>query len=263
MILAQISDLHIAPPGVKLSGVVDTADYLQKALRQIGRLKPVPDALLITGDLVDHGRAEEYRRLRELLSPLAMPVYVIPGNHDDRDALRAAFADHAYLPREGFLHYVIDALAVIIIALDTVVPTEAGGALDEARLTWLAARLQETQGKPTIIMMHHPPFPTGIGFMDSCGLLVGAAEFARLVARHANVERILCGHVHRAIEARIGASFAMTCPSTCHQIPLDLTDNGEEAFTLEPPGFRLHRWDGVRIVTHIAAIGDFPGPYPF
>jgi 3',5'-cyclic AMP phosphodiesterase CpdA len=263
VILAQISDLHIGLPGVKLSGVVDTADYLRKAVRQIGRLAPTPDALLITGDLVDHGHAEEYRRLRELLSPLAMPVYVIPGNHDDRDALRRAFSDHGYLPHAGFLHYVIDTLPVIIIALDTVVPREAGGALDEARLLWLAARLHETQGRPTVIMMHHPPFDTGIGFMDSCGLLVGAAEFARLMAGNANVERILCGHVHRAIEARIGTSIAMTCPSTCHQIPLDLTDNGPEAFTLEPPGFRLHRWDGARIVTHTAAIGDFPGPYPF
>ena len=90
MILAQISDMHITRPGERLSGFVDTAAYLDKAVAQIGRLKPRPDALIITGDLVDGGRTEEYAHLRQLLAPLAMPMYVIPGNHDDRERLRVA-----------------------------------------------------------------------------------------------------------------------------------------------------------------------------
>ena len=263
MILAQISDLHIMRPGEKLSGIVDTAAGLRKAVEKIGQLKPRPDVLLITGDLVESGRTEEYVHLRKLLAPLAMPTYIIPGNHDDRDVLRAVFADHAYLPRDGFLHYVIDALPVTLIALDTVVPKKPGGMLDEARMLWLAARLHETQAKPAIIMMHHPPFATGIRFMDAMGLNTGAAEFARLVARYPNVERILCGHLHRAIEARVGNALAMTCPATCHQIVLALGERGPEAFTLEPPGYRLHYWNGSQLVTHTAAIGDFPGPYSF
>lgn len=263
MILAQVSDLHITRPGERLSGFVDTAAYLGKAVAQLGRLKPRPDALLITGDLVEGGRTEEYAHLRQLLAPLAMPIYVIPGNHDDRDRLRVAFADHAYLPREGFLHYVIDHLPVTLIALDTVIPKKPGGMLDEARLLWLAARLHETEGKPVMLMMHHPPFATGIGFMDRMGFKEGLADFTRLISRYTNIERILCGHLHRAIESRVGGTLAMTCPATCHQIALDLGPTAPEVFTLEPPSFRLHFWNGHQLVTHTVAIGDFPGPYRF
>src|SRR5947209_6013937 len=98
MILAQISDLHVCRRGEKLSGRVDTAAYLRKAVTRISQLNPLPDALLITGDMVNDGTAEEYEHLRELLAPLTMPMYVIPGNHDSREGMRASFADHAYLP---------------------------------------------------------------------------------------------------------------------------------------------------------------------
>ena len=263
MILAQISDLHVDLPGKKLAGRVDTAACLARAVAQIERLRPQPDVLLITGDLVNQARAEEYVHLRELLSPIRIPTFVIPGNHDDRDNLRAAFADHTYLPREGFLHYAIDDYPLRIIALDTVVPGEDGGALDEARLLWLAARLHESEGRPVIIVMHHPPFLCGIDFMDAMGLQQGRDDFTRLVARYPNVERILCGHIHRAIEARVGSAIAMTCPATCHQIALSLEADAPGAYTLEPPGFRLHLWDGRQMVTHTMAIGNFPGPYRF
>jgi 3',5'-cyclic AMP phosphodiesterase CpdA len=263
MILAQITDLHVTRRGEKLSGLIDTAGYLKKAVARINKLDPQPDALLITGDMVNDGTEAEYEHLRELLAPIAVPIYVIPGNHDDRSALRAAFADHAYLPKEGFLQYVIDAFPVRIIALDTVNPGKGGGMLDKARLLWLEERLHETQGNPTLIMMHHPPFVTGIGFMDAIGLNEGGADFARLVSRFPNIERILCGHVHRAIDARVGSTVAMACPATCHQISLELRANGPEGFTLEPPGFRLHVWNGKQLVTHTAVIGDYPGPYGF
>ena len=72
---------------------------LERAVAHVNALDPRPDVVLATGDLVDGGKPEEYARLRRLLAPLAMPVYLIPGNHDARDALRAVFADHAYLPR--------------------------------------------------------------------------------------------------------------------------------------------------------------------
>ncbi|MBA2690403.1 MAG: phosphodiesterase [Burkholderiales bacterium] len=262
MILLQISDLHIGLPGELLSGVVDTAAALARAVDQISRLTAQPDGLLISGDLVNRGSPEEYSHLRELLAPLTMPIYVVPGNHDDRDNLRAAFADQLWLPKQGYLHYTVDDFPVRIIALDTVVPGAPGGMLDQARLGWLAERLQETHGKPTLIMMHHPPFKTGIRFMDAMGLRHGNADFVRLVARYPNVERIVCGHVHRASEARVGNSLAMTCPATCHQVSLEF-DEAIGGFTLEPPGFRLHWWNGEELISHSAAIGDFPGPYRF
>src|SRR5271154_5481502 len=103
MLFAQISDMHIKPPGELLYKRIDTAGFLERAVAHVNALDPRPDVVLATGDLVDSGTVEESVLLGQLLAPLAMPVHLIPGNHDARDALRAVFADHAYLPRDGFL----------------------------------------------------------------------------------------------------------------------------------------------------------------
>jgi 3',5'-cyclic-AMP phosphodiesterase len=109
VVIAQITDTHIRPEGVLAYGRVDTAPYLARAVQHLLGLTPRPDVVLATVDLVDAGSAAEYERLRALLAPLPMPVYLIPGNHDDRDALVAAFADHRYLPRGGrFIQYVVE-----------------------------------------------------------------------------------------------------------------------------------------------------------
>ena len=141
MIIAQITDTHIKPPGQFAYRVVDTATCLRAAVRALDRLVPAPAAVVVTGDLVDRGLPEEYAHLRALLEPLRMPVYLIPGNHDDRDALRAGFKEDGYFPASGFLHYTADIGPLRLVALDTLVPGEGGGELCEARLEWLAAAL--------------------------------------------------------------------------------------------------------------------------
>ena len=142
MLIAQITDAHIKPHGTLAYGRVDTAPYLARAVAHLLALRPRPDVVLATGDLVDGGRPDEYRRLRDLLAPLSMPVYLIPGNHDEREALAAAFPDHTYLPRGGrFLQYVVDGYPVQLIGLDTLVPGQVGGRLCAERLGWLASRL--------------------------------------------------------------------------------------------------------------------------
>src|SRR5467141_4071755 len=92
MIVIQLSDPHIVAPGELLYGRVDTAEFLARSVAEINRLDPLPDVVVMTGDLVDHGNPAEYEHLRRLLAPLAMPIFVIPGNHDAREPLRAAFA---------------------------------------------------------------------------------------------------------------------------------------------------------------------------
>ena len=264
MIMAQITDTHIRPEGVLAYRRVDTAPYLSRAVEHLTRLRPRPDVVLATGDLVDAGTAEEYRRLHDLLAPLPMPVYLIPGNHDNRDALAAAFADHAYLPRGGrFMQYVVEEYPVRLVALDTLVPGQVGGLLCDERLGWLAARLDEARQRPTVIFMHHPPFVTGIASMDSHGL-VNAAAFADVVRRHPQVERVVCGHLHRPIQARVGGTLASTAPSTAHQVALDLEDDHPLAFVMEPPACQLHVWrPDTGLVSHTSYIGDFDGPYLF
>jgi len=263
MLIAQITDSHIKLPGRLAYKRVDTAAMLRACVQEVRSLKQQPDLILLTGDLVDLGRPEEYEHLKRILAPLPQRIVVVPGNHDERDAMRDAFAAGGYLPEGEFLNFSIDdEYPVRLIGLDTVIPGEGGGELCGRRLDWLDRALARMPEKPTLIMMHHPPFRTGIGHMDALGLR-GADGFAEVVKRHPQVRLIACGHLHRTIHASVGGRPALTCPSPAHQVALDIDPEAPSAFRMEPPGFMLHWWNGTGLVSHTATIGDFAGPFPF
>jgi 3',5'-cyclic AMP phosphodiesterase CpdA len=272
MILAQLSDPHIvaagklfrcptqgtAPDAARARREFDTAPYLARAVATLNALVPRPDIAVVTGDLVDHGEPEEYEQLRHLLTRLSMPVFVIPGNHDAREPLREAFRGARYLPVAGYLQYAIEDYPLRLVALDTLVPGEHVGMLCTERLGWLDATLAAQPDRPTVILMHHPPFATGITYMDNYGL-DNAAGLAEIVARHPQVERILCGHLHRAIDRRFAGTVAGTAPSTAHQIRLNLVADAQISFIFEPPGYQLHVWhQDSGLVTHTAVLGEWP-----
>ena len=263
MLIAQITDPHIKVPGKLAYKRVDTAAMLRDCVAEVHSLKQPPDLILLTGDLVDLGSAEEYVHLRSILAPLRQRIVVIPGNHDARDAMREAFRDGGYLPGEGFLHFAIDdEYPLRIVGLDTVVAGQGSGELCAQRLQWLDETLARAPDTPTLIMMHHPPFDTGIGHMDAIGLK-GKEGFAAIMRRHPQVELIICGHLHRSIRATVGGRPALCCPSPAHQVALDIDPDAPSAFRMEPPGFMLHWWSGTGLVTHTATIGQYEGPYPF
>jgi 3',5'-cyclic AMP phosphodiesterase CpdA len=264
MLIAQLSDPHIRSPGQLLYDRIDTAAYLARAVAHVLRLDPVPDLAIVTGDLVDGGKAEEYALLRTLLAPLPMPLYVIPGNHDARGPLRAAFAQEGFFPAEGFLQYTVEDHPVRLIALDTLVEGKPHGELCEERLAWLDARLGEQRDKPVMLLMHHPPFECGIEAFDQARLQRGDQQLAELVRRHGTVERAVCGHVHRPIQVRWAGTMASIAPSTAHQATLDLHDGAPLTMMMEPPAIALHQWrPHTGLVTHVSYIGDFDGPKPF
>ena len=264
MLIAQITDFHIKARGKMAYRVVDTAACLAEAVAAVAALDPAPDIIVGTGDLTDFGRPEEYELLRELIAPLKAPIYFIPGNHDDRATMRAAFRGDGYLPNGEFLNYAIEDHPLRIVALDTQIPGDPGGQLCGERLGWLERTLAQEPDRPTAIIMHHPPFATGIVHMDSMAL-GGADEFAATLARHPQVERVFCGHVHRTMQTLVaGRVIVSTAPSTAHQVTLDLRADTMMSFVMEPPGYHLHLWrPGVGVVSHSAVIGRFPGPYPF
>jgi 3',5'-cyclic AMP phosphodiesterase CpdA len=191
---------------------------------------------------------------------------VIPGNHDDREAMRQCFSDHAYLPRSSFLHYAIEEWPLRLVCLDSVVAGASAGALCEERLDWLDRTLAQQPGRPTLVFLHHPPFASGIAGMD-CDALAQPARLEAVIARHRQVERVVCGHLHRAMHCRFGGTVASSCPSTAHQIALDLegaTGGASPArYVLEPPGFQLHLWTRAGLVTHNVPTGRFGGPFAF
>jgi 3',5'-cyclic-AMP phosphodiesterase len=262
MLLCQISDLHVTAGRALAYGAVDTASCLERCVQRIVGLDPLPDALIATGDLVDTPDARSYGQLREILARLPLPLFLLPGNHDERQALRAGFPDHRYLRRDGdFLHYAIDEFPVRLLALDTIIPGQPDGTLCARRLRWLEQRLSESDA-PTVIALHHPPFPTGIGHMDRMGL-VDSSGLAQIVRRFPQVQRLICGHLHRPIQALFAGTLASVCPSTAHQVVLDLKPGSAARFIMEPPAFQLHLWTGDALVTHTAYTSDFGSSHPF
>lgn len=265
MLVAQLTDLHMVAPGRRAYGVVDTAACLAAAVRRLLALDPPPDLLVLTGDLAYDGAPAEYRQLQTLLRPLPMPWRVIPGNHDRRTALRATLPA-ACCPAGAVvarLCWCEDHGPLRIIGLDSLVEGASHGAVDAAQLAWLDARLTEAPDRPTLVLVHHPPLPSGIAHMDRIGLRESAALHA-VLTRHPQVERLLCGHVHRAIVWRWAGTLVSVAPSTAHQVALDLRPDAAAAFTLEPPAIHLHLWqaDGG-LVTHEAPVADAGARYPF
>ncbi|WP_374428290.1 phosphodiesterase [Ideonella dechloratans] len=268
MLIAQLSDCHITRPGTLASGRVDTAALLQQAVASVAALDPAPDLVLLTGDLVDSGHPAEYTRLRALLAPLRLPMRLLPGNHDDRAALREAFPEQPWAAEGPFAQWVLDqpqgGSTLRLIGLDTVIPGRPGGMLCRERLDWLADTLAQAPRRPTLLALHHPPLHTGLQEMDGMNLGEGREALAGLLGRHPQVQALLCGHLHRHIHGQLAGVPVIVAPGTAHQIALELRPGQPARFNLEPPGYLLHRWslaDGL--VTLGAVTGDWPGPYAF
>ena len=262
MLIAQISDTHVCAEGTRLYGRIDTNAGLARAIDAVNRLRPRPDLVLMTGDLAESGQPAQYAMLRKLLARLEIPLRVLPGNHDSRENLRAAFADHGYLGQGKFLHHAAELGPLTLIALDTQVPGEDGGTLCAERLAWLERELERSRGRPTLVAMHHPPVPIGVDWLDRSNC-ANAEGLAGVVSRHPQVERILSGHVHRAAQIRFAGTVVATAPSTAYQVALELGHDGEPHLIHEPPAFLLHRWHGGALTTHVIAVGDFGGPQPY
>jgi Icc protein len=244
--------------GQRAALVIDTSPCLEAAVSQLNRLDPQPDLVLASGDLVNDGRDAQYEHLRELLAPLRAPLYLMPGNHDDRAGMRRAFPSHEELGRGDTLDYVVDG-PVRLVVLDTLVPGAPGGRLTRRQLSWLDDVLRAAPQTPAIVALHHPPFATGIGHMDAMALDQGPADgLAEVVSRHPHVERVVCGHLHRAISRRFAGTVAATVPSVAHAVALDVRAGQPARWTLEAPAITLYLWrPELGLVSHQLAIGPF------
>ena len=249
-VIAQISDLHISTPSEGPDGRYQTADHLTQAIGVLNTVAPRPDIVVASGDLVDKASVEEYTRLRELLTPLEIPLYLMVGNHDSRDNLRQTFPDHSYLPDGEFVHYTIEDQPLRIICLDTMDPGKISGILCAERLAWLDDQLSAQADRPTLIFMHHPPFTSGLAPMDKHGFYAGT-ELAPIIQKHKQVVRISSGHLHRPVTTGWAGTVVSVAASTAHQIALNPVADTPISIVMEPPAFLLHMWDGNNgLATH-------------
>lgn len=261
MILVQLTDSHLKAGGRPAYGRVDTAAALRRAVATVNAFGA--DAVIFSGDLTDRGDAAEFEALADILADLRAPVFAVPGNHDRRDTLRAAFlASGFHDARTPFCAGVAEGFPLRLIGLDSSVPGAPHGEIGAAQLAWLEARLAERPDAPTLAFVHHPPMRTGIRHMDVQNLHDGDALLA-LLARHPQVLHLACGHVHRAIAATLGGVAVSIAPAPAHAVDLDLDPAAPPAFRLEPPMLRLFRFaDGV-LLSHLACVDPAPGPFPF
>jgi Icc protein len=210
------------------------------------------DAVLVSGDLTEHGADAEYERVRELLAPLDAPLHVLAGNHDDRAALRRHFG----LPGSGAepVQYAADLGPLRLVVLDSTVPGEDRGELDPGRLAWLDAELAAGAGTPTVIALHHPPLAIGIAALDRFALdAASRSALAEVVGRHAHVRRLVAGHVHRAVTGELAGRVVVAAPSTYVQARLDFRSQTLE-LVAEPPAFAVHALLDGALASHIQPV---------
>ncbi|HEY7017809.1 MAG TPA: phosphodiesterase [Gaiellaceae bacterium] len=247
-LLVQLSDPHLGAswdgddPGSRLAAAVDA----------VLALDPSPDAVLVSGDLAEHGADEEYAAVRAQLERIDAPLHVLPGNHDDRESLRGAFG----LPGDGAepVQYAAGLGPLRLVVLDSTLPGEDGGELGSDRLAWLEAQLDAEPETPTVIALHHPPLAIGIPAWDAIGLPgPDRAALGEVVARHPQVRLIVAGHVHRAITGQLGGRAVLTVPSTYMQGLLRFGST-EILLSDDPPGFAVHALVDGELVSHVQPV---------
>ena len=259
MLIAQITDLHLGfDPG-------NPDEYnrqrLDQTLRTLTAMRPLPDLLLVTGDIADNGDdRDSYERFREATADLPFRVCPAMGNHDNRDIFRAVFPDTPDV--DGYIQYVVDDLPVRIVVLDTLEEGRHGGGFDEVRAAWLKARLAEAPDRPTLIVLHHPPIATGLSWMTENPEARWVRKLRPIVEANPNIVAMVSGHLHRPIVTRWAGTALAVCPSTAPQVALDMEKMDAEAPDNRPmivadrPYFALHYWNGRELITHFDTVED-------
>lgn len=260
MLIAQMTDIHIGFEPAARPEELNRIRFRQTLDRLIAAPNPV-DMLLLTGDLTDHGDEDSFRKIADLLKICTFPVHAIPGNHDSREGLLAAFPDTP--SEDGFIQYVIEQSGLRIVMLDSFEPDRHGGAFCTRRRDWLRAQLDAQPDTPTVLFMHHPPVVSGIDWMDPAPDEAWIANFGAAIAGHRQIQAIHCGHLHRPIHARFNGVPVCVTPSVAPLVSLDLRSvdvkrpDNRALITTEPAGYALHRWDGQNLVTHYERTNDW------
>ena len=235
-VVAHLSDSHVgAGP--------QAPQRLRRALDHLARCDPHPDVVVLSGDVTDHGLDEEYAELVAVLGGVREPLVVCPGNHDVRDA---------YERHLGPTETVRDVGPYRVVALDSLVSAPPGGRIDHGELTDDSLALLDRAlggGRPTLVVLHHPPVPLHVGLMDPIRLRDPQRLEAVLRRHPGTVVAVLVGHAHTmaattfaGVPVLVGGGLVSTVPTDAEPLPvLDLD---------QPPSFALHLLEDDHLVTH-------------
>ena len=260
MLIAQMTDIHIGfDPDAKPEEL--NRIRFRATLDRLLSAPNVPDMLVLTGDLTDHGDKDSFEKTAALLKTCPMPIYSIPGNHDTREGLLHAFPDTPM--NDGFIQYAVEQDGLRILMLDTLEVGRHGGAFCETRAAWLSAQLNAHSDTPTLIFMHHPPVVSGIGWMDPGPTEPWMLRFGEAIRGHNQIVAIHCGHLHRPITATVEGKLLSVTPSVAPLVAMDLrpidpeTPDNRDLITTESPTYALHRWADGELVTHYERVWNW------
>ena len=248
-LLVQLSDIHLTLSGIGPHGA-RTRDNLLAALREAAAAGLRPDVFLLTGDLADAGEGPCYDDLAAILADAASAsgasVVFLPGNHDDRGAFRRLLSDGPASP-DAAVNQTHWRDGLRIIALDSTIPGEDGGNLDDETVAYLRSELATPARDGTIVALHHPPIASPVEPMARMAL----RDPGRLrdAIAGSDVRLVLCGHSHHEAFGMLGATPVWVSPAIAYRI--DVTSTG--AFRGVPgtafSGIRLGGRDDGPVVT--------------
>ncbi|NZA26139.1 phosphodiesterase [Luteimonas sp. SJ-92] len=242
-----MTDPHLATPGQAQPMGVDAWPRLRAALAEAAARHAGASRAVLTGDLAQRGEPATYAALREALAELPMPYRLLPGNHDDRAELLAAFPDTG--SHRGFVQSFEDLGDAQLLYLDTLANDGSHhGELCGERLHWLEVRLAEADARPLLVFQHHPPFAVGIPAVDRLRLLE-SDPLERLLRARTAPTHLFCGHIHRSMSGRWAGHPFATLKSLHVQIALDATAPKLQ-YSDEPPGYGVIEVAGDDIQVH-------------
>ncbi|MER7518437.1 metallophosphoesterase [Streptomyces sp. NPDC126499] len=252
IVIAHLSDIHV-------DGGPRSRERTRATMEFLDSLAYDFDAVIVTGDLADHGTESEYRWIRDHVLTSRHPVLTCPGNHDRRDAFRRVLLGAEPSSPEAPVNQMLRADGFVLALCDSSVPGKDEGLLEDETLAWLEAELARTpEGTPVFVGFHHPPATLGIPFVDGIRQF-GEDRLAELVRRHPSVTAFLCGHSHTAAATTFAGRPLLVAPGVVSTSklpweqtagPSDYVYRDEMAPSL---AFHLLSHDG-RLTTHYRSV---------
>lgn len=252
--IIQISDTHVYSDAERELLGVKTQEGFQAVLDLI-RAEEADniDLILHTGDLSQDGTEAAYTRIAECLQSFNVPVYCIPGNHDNAKMMAQVYP---LATISNNRHIILKNWHIIL--LDSQIPTAVAGYLDPSQLNFLQSCLQAYPEHQALIAFHHHPLPVGCYWLDKIGL-TNADEFWNIISHYPKINTVLFGHVHQVYENLFHHIKCYSAPSTCFQFMRKQDHFGIENL---PPGYRwIHLYEDGRVETGIKRVPKYIGTF--